>query len=110
MLRTMRMMLESGMIITAAISLLGGIAAVLVKGVKGIRQILAIIVVALVAGVWISPLVIIAAEQMMGGAFKESTGHSIVAVVSISSWNLLEALVENRVAARFFRSWGVRNE
>jgi len=104
MLGKTKIMLESSTIITVLISLLGGVSAALVKGARGVRQVAAIIIVALVAGIWISPLVIYIAEQTMGGEFKEATGNSIVAVISISSWNLLEALAENRVAGRFFKN------
>jgi hypothetical protein len=88
------------------ISLAGGVAAVAIKGVESIRQALAVVLVALVAGIWISPLAIMLAARILGGPIDEAVADSITAIVAISSWNLLEALVGNRVLARLMKKVG----
>ena len=98
--------MKSPFITPLLISLAGGVAAVLVKGARGVGQILAIMLVAVVAGLWISPLVIMLAENVLGDGFKPGTEISIVAVVAISSWNLLEALSDNHVITRLLKRVG----
>jgi len=106
MIEWITLMVKNPLITPLLISLAGGVAAVLVKGARGLGQILAIMLVAVVAGLWISPLVIMLAEHLLGNGFKPGTENSIVAVVAISSWNLLEALSDNHVAARLLKHIG----
>jgi hypothetical protein len=46
------------------------------------------------------------AARILGGPIDEAVADSITAIVAISSWNLLEALVGNRVLARLMKKVG----
>lgn len=85
---------------TAIISFLGGVIAALTKGVRGVPQIAAVIVVALVAGVWLSPLAVLFLEQLSETPLEGPVEDSITAVVAISSWGLVSNIEKGKFPGR----------
>lgn len=85
---------------TAIISFFGGVIAALTKGVRGLREVVAVIVVALVAGVLISPLAVLLVERFLGAMLEQPVADAVTALMAIASWTVVGHIQRGELPGR----------